>query len=113
MTMLARVEESAFRVEDGGFDPTSLGQAVHLVVEEGLEAFLPMAELVDYAKERARLGKQAEKLRKDIAGLEGRLASKGFADKAPPEVVAEVRAKVAEQSEQLAAVEKSIAEMPK
>ena len=113
VTMLARVEESAFRVEDGGFDPTSLGQAVHLVVEEGLEAFLPMAELVDYAKERARLGKQAEKLRKDIAGLEGRLASKGFADKAPPEVVAEVRAKVAEQSEQLAAVEKSIAEMPK
>ena len=71
------------------------------------------AEMIDYDKERVRLGKQAEKLRKDIAGLESRLSSKGFADKAPPEVVLEVKTKVAEQKEQLNAVEKSIAEMPK
>ena len=74
---------------------------------------LHRTEMIDYDKERIRLGKQAEKLRKDIAGLESRLSSKGFADKAPPEVVLEVKTKVAEQKEQLNAVEKSIAEMPK
>jgi hypothetical protein len=30
----------------------SLGQSVHLIVEEGLEAFLPLSDMIDYAKER-------------------------------------------------------------
>ena len=53
---------------------------------------------------------QADKLRKDIAGLEGRLASKGFADKAPPHILAEVRGNVAEKKEQLSAVERGMAQ---
>ena len=33
-------------------------QPVHLVVQDGLEAFLPMSGLVDLDKELARLSKQ-------------------------------------------------------
>lgn len=113
MSMLARLDEAALVVQGASYDASVLGQTVHLVVEEGLEAFLPMTDMIDYDKERSRLGKQAEKLRKDIGGLESRLSSKGFADKAPAEVVAEVRAKLAEQKEQLGAVELGIADMPK
>ena len=58
-----------------------------------------------------RLSKQAEKLKKDIEGLETRLTSKGFADKAPPNVIAEVKGTVTEKKEQLSAVEKSISDM--
>jgi len=39
--------------------------------------------MIDKAKELARLGKQAEKLKKDITTLENRLTSPGFLDKAP------------------------------
>ena len=58
-----------------------------------------------------RIAKQGDKLKKDIDGLESRLTSKGFADKAPPSVIAEVRATVAEKKEQLMAVERSLADM--
>ena len=57
---------------------------------------------------QARLGKQGEKLKKDIDGFELRLVSKGFADKAPANVIAEVRGQLAEKKDQLIAVEKSI-----
>jgi valyl-tRNA synthetase len=38
---------------------------VHLVVADGLEAFLPMSGLVDLDKELARLSKQQGTLEKD------------------------------------------------
>ena len=64
---LARVATDSFGVVDaadaGGVaaeeKAAAGGQAVKLVVEEGLEAYLPLAELVDAEKERARLSKQA------------------------------------------------------
>jgi valyl-tRNA synthetase len=40
-------------------------QPVHLVVQDGLEAFLPMSGLVDLEKELARLSKQLGTLEKD------------------------------------------------
>lgn len=35
-------------------------------MEDGLEAYLPLADLVDAAKEKERLGKQATKLQAEI-----------------------------------------------
>lgn len=116
VSLLGRIDSSELRVVDPSFEPSALGQSVHLVVEDegqvegakAMEAYLPMATLVDAEKEVKRLTKQADKLRKDIEGLEKRLASKGFADKAPPHILAEVKGNVAEKREQLAAVEKGI-----
>ena len=42
------------------------GKAVRLIVEDGLEAYLPLADMVDAAKEKERLGKQAAKLQGEI-----------------------------------------------
>lgn len=39
---------------------------MRLIVEDGLEAYLPLADLVDAAKEKERLGKQATKLQGEI-----------------------------------------------
>lgn len=49
--------------------------------QDGLEAYLPMAGLVDKDKERARLDKQAQKLEKDIEVLEKRLGGSNFVEK--------------------------------
>lgn len=52
-----------------------------VVVQDGLEAYLPMAGLVDKEKERARLEKQAAKLTKDMEVLETRLGGSNFVEK--------------------------------
>jgi valyl-tRNA synthetase len=107
LSLLGRIDEAALVLEDFK-SPAPSAQSVHLVVEDGLEAFLPLAGLVDKQKEVARLTKQAEKLLKDIMGLESRLESKGFADKAPEAMVAEVRANLADKKEQVISINKSI-----
>lgn len=107
LSLLGRLEESSISIVDVGAAAPST-QSVHLVVEEGLEAFLPLADMVDREKELGRLTKQAERLQKDINGLESRLQSKGFIDKAPDTVVAEVRANLADKTEQLRTINKSI-----
>jgi len=54
---------------------------VRLVVDEAVEAYLPLSELVDAEKERARLGKQQAKLESAIEKLNSRIRAPGFADK--------------------------------
>lgn len=49
--------------------------AVHLVVADGLEAFLPLADMVDIRKEVDRLAKQAAKLQSEFDGNMKRLRS--------------------------------------
>ncbi|WP_119390999.1 valine--tRNA ligase [Taklimakanibacter lacteus] len=52
---------------------------------------LPLEGVIDFAAERARLGKEFEKVAKDIAVIEGRLGNPGFVAKAPEEVLEETR----------------------
>ena len=55
------------------------------------DGYLPLAGLVDLQAELDRQKKEAEKLRGFIAGHEKKLTNANFVDRAPPEVVAEVR----------------------
>ena len=57
------------------------------VVVGDVEAYLPLAGLVDLAAERARLSKELETVTADIARRAGRLGNAGFVDKAPANVV--------------------------
>jgi valyl-tRNA synthetase len=57
-------------------------------IVRGVEVMLPLAGLVDIAAETKRLQKEHDKLTRDIASLEKKLANQGFVTKAPPEVVA-------------------------
>ncbi len=50
-------------------------QSVHLVVADGLEAYLPLTDMVDIGKEVERLNKQASKLQLDLDSSMKRLSS--------------------------------------
>ncbi|MBS1300787.1 valine--tRNA ligase [Loktanella sp. SALINAS62] len=67
------------------------------VATRGATFALPLAGLIDVAAEKARLGKALVKLEKEIKGLAGRANNPKFAESAPPEVVAETRANLAER----------------
>lgn len=85
LALLGRLDEAVVQIADMADAPApgldGDADSVHLVVVEGLEAFLPLADMVDYHKEVARLTKQADKIRKDVTGLESRLKSPGFIEK--------------------------------
>jgi len=70
------------------------------------EVFIPLTGIVDLAAERERLAKRIAKVEKEVAVFAKKLANPSFADKAPAEVVAEARAKLADfeaQRDKLAA----------
>ncbi|MBQ0726852.1 MAG: valine--tRNA ligase, partial [Thalassolituus oleivorans] len=60
-----------------------------------MEVLVPMAGLIDKDKEIARLTKEIEKLDKEIGRIAGKLNSAGFVDKAPEDVIAKEREKLA------------------
>ncbi len=70
-------------------------QAAALVVGT-VEAFLPLAELIDLEAERTRLRKRIAETERRIAGLEARLRNPNFVEKAPPAVVEGARAQLEE-----------------
>ncbi len=74
-------------------------KAVALVAAEGVEAYLPLAGLVDLDQEIARLRKALADADREIARAEGMLANEGFLAKAPPQVVQQQRDRLAEQRE--------------
>lgn len=76
-----------------------------------LQVLLPIEGLVDLDALRGRLQKDIAKAEKEIAGLAGRLANPNFADKAPPEVVAECKANLAEAEAQAELARGRLAEL--
>ncbi len=69
-------------------------QAVALVVGD-VEVYLPLAGMVDLAKERQRLNAEIEEVTKGIAASERLLANEDFLAKAPAQVVERERNKLA------------------
>jgi valyl-tRNA synthetase len=65
-----------------------------------LQVLLPIEGLVDLEALKGRLEKDIVKAEKEIKGLAGRLSNPNFADKAPPEVVAECKANLDENQAQ-------------
>jgi valyl-tRNA synthetase len=80
-------------------------------VSGDLQVLLPLEGLVDLAALRGRLEKDLAKADKEIQGLAGRLANPNFADKAPPEVVAECRANLAEAEAQAELARRRLADL--
>lgn len=50
-------------------------QSVHIVASEGLEAYLPLADMVDISAEVQRLSKRLTKMQAEYDGLMSRLSS--------------------------------------
>lgn len=75
------------------------------------DGYLPLEGLVDLQAELARQQKEAEKVRGFIGGHEKKLTNQSFVDRAPPEVVAEVRDTLAGLQKQLASIEEIIKQL--
>jgi valyl-tRNA synthetase len=88
----------------GVLEPES---AVALVGE--LRILVPMAGLIDVAAEGARLEKRIQKLNQDLGRARAKLGNESFVANAPPAVVAQERARLAEFAGELAALEAQLA----
>lgn len=62
--------------------------AIQIVIGD-MTLGLPVADIIDLDKEKARLQKEIQKLEKDIKQIEGKLANENFVSKAPVEVIEE------------------------
>jgi len=75
------------------------------------EFFIPLGELVDFEKERARLNKERQNLANEIARAEGKLSNPGFVAKAPANLVAAEKDKLEKNRQMIAALDARIAEL--
>jgi valyl-tRNA synthetase len=67
----------------------------------GVQIYVPLDDLLDYAAEKARLEKEQARLEGEIARLAGKLSNEGFVAKAPQAVVDAEREKLDKAKETL------------
>ena len=79
-------------------DRAPAGAATNIILGGGTELIVPLEGLIDVGKECERLRTELANLEKQLTALEGRLANKGFVDRAPAAVVEGERAKQLEWS---------------
>ncbi len=74
-------------------DRTGIDDTAVSIVADGAEVYLPLADLVDLAKETERLEKERANLLNEVDRVGRKLASEGFVSKAPAAVIEAERAK--------------------
>ena len=65
------------------------------IVTDAVTVYIPLADMIDFEKEKARLSKELEKTEGEIKRLSGKLSNEGFLAKAPEAVVAQEKEKLA------------------
>jgi valyl-tRNA synthetase len=85
--------------------------AVSRVIAGSVQAFIPLAGLVDVDAERERLKKAILETESDIERSRGKLSNPKFRDRAPAEVVAGEEAKVAASEERIAKLAAQLSEL--
>ncbi len=108
----ARLASASDMTVAEAFDPAvvSADTAVQIITPSAI-AYLPMSDLIDFEKEKARLTSELDKLRGEVKRLEGKLSNEGFIAKAPATVVDAERQKLVAVSEKLAATESALAKL--
>jgi valyl-tRNA synthetase len=76
------------------------------------ELYLPLAGLVDYAVERARLTKEIEKVHAEVLKVEQKLANPAFTQKVPPAVLAEHQQRLADWQAKEKQLQSALANLP-
>ncbi len=94
------------------FDETvvSADTAVQIITPSAT-AYLPLADLIDFEKEKARLTAELSKMEGEVKRLEGKLNNQGFVAKAPAAVVEAERAKLTAAQEKMAATKAALAKL--
>ncbi|KAK4581412.1 hypothetical protein RGQ29_024886 [Quercus rubra] len=99
LALLSRLD--AQNVHFTNSPPEDAEQSVHLVAGEGLEAYLPLADMIDISAEVERLSRRLSKMQTEYDRLKARLSSPEFVEKAPEDVVHGVQEKAAEAEEKI------------
>jgi len=81
------------------------------VLVGGAEVAVPLEGLIDFAQERQRLSKEKEKLQAEAGKLEAQLGNPQFAERAPAEKVAELRARISDIGQRTAQLDQTIANL--
>ena len=81
------------------------------IITDAATIYLPLADLIDFEKEKARLAGEGKKLVGEIERLEKKLSNAGFVAKAPAAVVDGEKAKLAKYKENLAGVRDALAKL--
>ena len=103
---------SASEVEIGeSFDDSFSADDAVRIVTESATIFLPLSDIVDTEKERARLEGEQKKLIGEIERLDKKLSNEGFVAKAPTAVVEGEKAKLAKYRENLDGVLAALAKL--
>lgn len=98
-------------VADAGSDDAMTAQGMVTVTTHAARLFMPLAELVDLEKEKARIEKELKKNRAELDKLEAKLGNPGFVNKAPAHVVEAEQDRAKKLRALLAKLEESAASM--
>ncbi len=88
----------------------SADDAVQIVTDSAM-IFLPLSDIIDTEKERARLENELAKLEESAQRIEKKLANEGFVAKAPAAVVEGERAKLVKLNENIEGVKAALAKL--
>jgi valyl-tRNA synthetase len=91
-------------------ETVSADNSVQIVTDSAV-IFLPLSDIIDTEKERARLTSELSKLTSEAERIEKKLANEGFVAKAPAAVVEGERAKLAKIKENLVGVNEALAKL--
>ena len=93
-------------------EPANLDGMITITTPDA-KLYIPMGQLVDVAKELARITKELDAARKFLASIEGKLSNDKFVSRAPEAVVNAEREKAAKHRDLIAQLEESLAAMKK
>jgi len=80
-------------------------------VAPGVEVYLPLAGMIDIGKEIERLRRELDGLQAETAKVQAKLGNESFVAKAPPEVVQKQRDRLADLQDQLTKVQVRVAQL--
>ncbi len=105
---LARIADDQLVIGEG--EPEHQPQSLTVLVD-GVMASLPLADMVDLDAERARLGKELEDAKMEKLRAEAQLNNESFVSRAPEKVIAVQRDRLARAIEQVAVIERRLADL--
>ena len=92
-------------------DKAGIGEDAVSVVIPGAVVYMPLEDLVDMEKEKERLLKEEERLKKELARSYGMLNNEKFVSKAPAAKIQEEKDKLAKYEQMMATVQERLAQM--
>jgi valyl-tRNA synthetase len=89
------------RLKELNTDAAAIPAAAAKAVVDGVEIFMPLTGVIDFTEEDRRLAKEIEKIGKELAQAQRKLANEDFLAKAPAEVVQKEKERLQSWGEKL------------